>query len=185
MLANNRQPTRNVPGRWLGLAALAGAIAWAVKALYLAIVAVTNGQDFWLPANLAGATFSAFDPPAVGFVAGATLTGLALHILTGAISGLIFGMAVFYGAPRLLRSYGRMALAGLVFGLAYHLVAQAIGPLFNADMVALNTVLGWGNVFVSNLIYGVLTGLLLKAMIPQSRLTVSMAPETVRETTYR
>jgi hypothetical protein len=95
------------------------------------------------------------------FSLGPALLGLVVHMLVGAVFGLVFAL----GASRLGLG-GRPAVgAGIVFGLAFMVFMAFVGlPITAAvlrggdvvdDMV---TVVGWGTFAVEHAIYGLVLG---------------------------
>lgn len=122
-----------IPAAWWGKVAVAGIVGGIGMGLYEMLAMVAMGQGFWAPMNMIGATVPAFRPPAPDFVMGPTLTGMALHMITAAAWGLIFGALVAYFRPELARSYGGQTLLGLGFGVLVYGVVTALMTLALTD----------------------------------------------------
>lgn len=173
--ASDRESRRAALG-WAAPALGAGALGGLVKAAYLMAASWVLGAGLWTPANLAGATFVPFRPPVGAFAGVASVTGLALHVVTGAVWGLLFG-AIAVARPGLLRSMPRAVASGLALGLVFAAVAFLTGPFFNPYSPGINALLGFLPPFVGNLIFGVVTALALRAWLGRGRMTIVMAPE--------
>jgi hypothetical protein len=166
--------TTSVPWRYIGAGALLGAGAAIVMAMYAMIAAATyQGTGFFTP--LYHIASSVLDPStmmrsmeAAGggdtftFSAGPAIVGLALHLLTGAFWGAVFGLIVSTG-----RLHGFIGLlAGIVYGLAVLVVMAFVGlPVISAvfgggDPISdMPRLAGWGTFTIEHAIYGVVLGL--------------------------
>lgn len=161
---------------WAGPALTAGALGGLVKILYLMAASWVLGAGFWTPANMAGATFEPFAPPAIGFELLPSLTGMLLHVATCAVWGLVFG-ALVMRRPGMLRSAAATTLAGLGLGLVFAVTAYVIGPFFNPYSAGINPLLGYVPPLVGNLLFGLVTAFALRAGLKRNTLTITMAPE--------
>ena len=92
-------------GRLIGMSALAGAVGALVRGLYYMICGAAVGVGPWAVPNLAGSMLTGTRTSV--FAAGTSLGGLLLHLVTGAIWGVIFGLVVGYLMPRALATRGR------------------------------------------------------------------------------
>ena len=167
-----------VPARVGALAMAAGALGALAKALYLMTVSAMQGHGFFTVPNLSGAFYTSATPVPLDFAGGTTLMGVLMHLVTGAFWGLIFGAIVAYLLPQAIRTNGRAALSGLVFGLVVYLVSMAIGPSFNYLTSLTNPLLGALHPLVGTLIFGVVTALAFRAFTRRREYSVMFAPET-------
>jgi hypothetical protein len=84
------------------------------------LVSLANGEPAWRVPDLLGSTFygdRAFD----GNSKMVTVSGVALHLFTSGILGVLFGLFV-----REMRNYFRVALLGLILGLGWYYLSYAI-----------------------------------------------------------
>ncbi|HEY3214044.1 MAG TPA: hypothetical protein VGL16_12660 [Actinomycetota bacterium] len=163
-----------VPWRYAGIGALIGAGAAIVMAMFAMIAAATyQGTGFFTP--LYHIASSVLDPSAMmrsmqaagsgdtfTFSAGPAVVGFALHMLTGAFWGAIFGLIVATGR---LRGFVGL-LAGIVYGLLVMVVMALIGlPIVAAifgggDPISdMPKLAGWGTFTIEHAIYGAVLGL--------------------------
>jgi hypothetical protein len=163
----------SVSWRYVGAGALLGAAAAIVMAMFAMIAAATyQGTGFFTP--LYHIASSVLDPStmmrsmqAAGsgetfvFSAGPAVVGFALHLLTGAFWGAIFGLLVSIGRLRGLIGL----LAGIVYGLAVMVVMAFIGlPIVAAVFGAgdpisdMPRLAGWGTFTIEHAIYGAVLG---------------------------
>jgi hypothetical protein len=148
-------------GRWWGKSLLAGMIGGMGMGVYEMMATWLMGKGFWTPLNMIGATVPAFQPPAMGFVAGPTLAGLMLHMVTSAMWGLMFGLALAAFGPRLARSWGGQTLLGAIWGVVVYLVMGiGIGPWLDSAMRLANPV----QFFIGHLVFGIVAAWSLFAM---------------------
>jgi hypothetical protein len=164
----------SVSWRYAGIGALLGAVAAIVMAMFALIAAATyQSTGFFTP--LYHIASSVLDPSTMMrsmqgagggdtfvFSAGPAVVGLALHLLTGAFWGAIFGLLVSTG--RLGGLIG--LLAGIVYGLAVMVVMAFIGlPIVAAvfgggDAISdMPRLAGWGTFTIEHAIYGAVLGL--------------------------
>lgn len=162
-------------GRLIGLAALAGAIGALVRGLYYMIVSAANGIGAFAVPNLAGASLTGERTRA--FDADTSIGGLLLHLGTGALWGIVFGLAVAYLLPRAFASRNRALVAGLIFGAVAYVVALLIGPAINPLTAQIHPLLGSIHAFIGHLIFGAVTALALYAFRRRSGMSVMFARE--------
>jgi hypothetical protein len=163
-----------VPWGYLGVGALLGGGAAIVMAMFAMIAAATY-QDTGFFTPLYHIASSVLDPStmmrsmqAAGggdtftFSAGPAIVGLALHLLTGAFWGAIFGLIVSTGR---LHGFGGL-IAGVVYGLVVMIVMALIGlPIVAAvfgggDPISdMPRLAGWGTFTIEHAIYGAVLGL--------------------------
>ncbi len=168
--------SRSTPVSWhhVRVGALLGAVAAIAMGMFAMIASATyHGTGFFTPlhhiasalieptammrsmeAGMAGDTFAISVGPA--------LLGLALHLITGAFWGAIFGLIVSFGWLRGVIGL----LGGIVYGLAVMIVMAFVAlPLIAAvfgggepvsDMPRLA---GWGTFAIEHAIYGAVLGL--------------------------
>jgi hypothetical protein len=170
-----RSVERSTPVSWryAVTGALFGAGAAIVMAMFAMIAAATyQGTGFFTP--LYHIASSVLDPStmmrsmqAAGsgdtfvFSAGPAVVGSALHLLTGAFWGAIFGLLVSTGRLRGLIGL----LAGIVYGLAVMVVMAFVGlPIVAAlfgggDPISdMPRLAGWGTFTIEHAIYGGVLG---------------------------
>ena len=173
------QQADRIPGSWWGKTALAGVIGAVAFGLYVMIAAAmaAGANAFWQPMNLIGATVPAFSPPAVGFEAGPSLTGMAIHLAMGAVWGLIYGAIAAAAFPRALHKMGASTLAGLGLGLtAYVITGLILGPLVNPSLALAEPI----NYFIGHMVFGFVTAWALTAMTNRREVEITRAPSRIR-----
>ena len=148
-------------GRLIGLSALAGALGALARGLYYMIIGAINGAGAFSVPNLAGAMVTGERTRA--FDGDTSIAGLLLHLVSGALWGVVFGLAIAYLIPRALATRGRAFVTGLVFGVVAYLVNLAIGPAINPLTTEVHSLLGSIHAFIGHLIFGVVTALALHA----------------------
>jgi uncharacterized protein YacL len=146
-------------GRLIGLAALAGAIGALVRGLYYMIIGAINGVGAFAVPNLAGAMVTGERTRA--FDADTSISGLLLHLGTGALWGIVFGLAIAYLVPRAFASRNRALVTGLIFGAIAYVVDLVIGPAINPLTAQIHPLLGSIHAFIGHLIFGAVTALAL------------------------
>ena len=131
--------------------AIAGMIGGAVMAMWSMVVLAATGAGFWQPLDLIAHTVWRGAPLNGTFSAGALVLGMAIHMMTSAMLGVVIA-----GAAQRLRSVGALA-AGMGVGLSVWLVNQyAVWPLI--DSASADRFTPW--VFaVGHVMYGVATAL--------------------------
>lgn len=160
----------------LGLGILAGVLGAVAMGIYAMMAHLTyKGAGFFTPLYHIAATFTDPRPMEVSmqeamagrnyyFDGGPAMLGLAIHMMTGAAWGALFGLL----AARL----SRLAAvgAGVIYGAAVlvvmsFLVLPLAADLFGggtpiADMAKMS---GWGTFTIEHLIFGLVTGIVVAA----------------------
>lgn len=165
-----------VTGAWAGMAAAAAmamyamVVAGAVKhtgyltPLYHIASSVGSGQAMThsMAAAMSGSAFY--------FTAGPALLGLVIHMMTGAVAGVVFAVAV----SRRPMSSALVVAAGAVFGLLVMLVNSfvvlpiAAKVLGGGDPIAhMGRMVGWGHFTVEHLIFGIALGAIVAIFGPR------------------
>lgn len=176
MVTHERRNDR-VPARVGALAMAAGALGALARAIYLMTVSAIQGHGFFTVPNLSGSFYTSTIPTPLGFDAASTLVGVLMHVLTGAFYGLIFGAIVAYLLPQAIRTNGRAAVSGLVFGLVTYLAFMALGPSFNYLTTLVNPLLGGLHPLIGTLIFGVVTALAFRSFTRRREYSVIFAPD--------
>lgn len=176
MVTRERRYDR-VPARVGGLAMLAGALGALAKAIYLMAVSAMQGHGFFTVPNLSGSFYTNAIPTPTTFEAGSTLMGVLMHLVSGAVYGLIFGAIVAYLVPRAISTTGRTAISGVVFGLVAYLVSLAIGPSFNYMTTLVNPLLGSIHPLIGHVIFGLVTAFAFRAYARRREYSVIFAPD--------
>jgi hypothetical protein len=114
------------------------------------------------------------------FDAGTSFGGLFLHLVTGAIWGVVFGLAIGYLVPRALATSSRTAITGMIYGVVAYLVDLAIGPAINANTVNIHPLIGSVNAFVGHLIFGLVTAYTLYSYAGRPGFRVMFARDEAR-----
>jgi hypothetical protein len=168
--------SRSAPVSWhhVRVGALLGVAAAVVMGVFAMIASATyHGTGFFTPlhhiasavieptammrsmeAGMAGDTFAISVGPA--------LLGLALHLITGAFWGAIFGLLVSTGWLR--------GVTGLVGGIVYGLAVMAVMAFLALPVIAavfgggepvsdMPRLAGWGTFAIEHAIYGAVLGL--------------------------
>jgi hypothetical protein len=163
----------SVPWRQLVTGAAVGVVAAVAMATFAMIAAATyQGTGFFTPlyhiasslidpATMMRSMGAAAGGDAFTFSAGPGAVGLALHLLTGAFWGAIFGLIVATG-----RLNGWIGfLGGVVYGLAVMVVMAfvalpVIAELFGGGEVIsdMPRLAGWGTFTIEHAIYGAVLG---------------------------
>lgn len=166
-IGTSRAGTIGVSGRDRWTSGIAGGVIGAlVMGLFFMIVAAARGMGFWTPPKLISAVF--LGSSAVFAGAGAVILGLVIHMIMGAVLGVIYA----YLIPRNI-SFAMDVLMGLAYGaLIYFVMTYAVLPWANPLMYAAVD-RGW--FFVYHLAFG----LTLSLVVPVRRGVVSREPRTV------
>jgi hypothetical protein len=161
-------------GKAVGLGAVAGVVASVVMAIYAMVTAWVKGVGFFTPMYhiaslwaspesmmasmkeaMAGSTFH--------FTLGPAVLGAVIHIMTGALYGVAFGLIV----SRLRVGVAGLAGIGLVWGAVVLVLSAFIGlpiaaALFNSgdQITNMASMAGWGTFIIEHLIYGVTLGVI-------------------------
>ncbi len=178
-----RRFLEGVPLTWWGKCAAAGFAGGIAMALWEMTASLAMGSGFWMPMNLIAATLPAYRPTGPEFAAGASLTGLALHLLTSIAWGLIYGVIAGLVVPSEARKLDTAALIGTFFGTGVWVVmGLGIGPWFDPTVRAADPI-----VFaIGHLIYGLVTALLVAVWARDSELrylSVTFGPEEIEKLT--
>jgi hypothetical protein len=158
---------------WWFRCVIAGLIGGVAMAAYLMLVHGLGGPGAWYPINVIGAMVPAYRPPGVMYASDPSLSGAFLHLFTSAVWGALYGFLLMYLTPRQNRSPGRASLVGLGWGVVFYLFSGlVIGPALDPAIAQLNPV-HWA---IAHLIYGVVTGLSLHALVHEPTPTILFAP---------
>ncbi|HEY9899678.1 MAG TPA: hypothetical protein V6D00_10900 [Pantanalinema sp.] len=171
------------PRAYWAKCAAAGLAGGAVMALYLMVTSAAEGKGLWMPVNTIGATIPAFRPPsfaippAPGFVAGPSVTGLVLHLVVSALWGMFYGMGVGAFVPRRVRSFGWETLYAVGFGCMLWVFSGLLFTrLINPTMVA--NLAGSPHYFIGHLLFALVTAWLIAGMTTRSEVLITFAPES-------
>ncbi|HEY2966017.1 MAG TPA: hypothetical protein VGJ99_07015 [Actinomycetota bacterium] len=166
--------------------ALVGVVAAIVMAMFAMVAAATyQGTGFFTPlyhiasalidpATMMRSMEAAANGDAFTFSAGPAAVGVALHLLTGAFWGAIFGLIVSAGR---LNGWAGL-LAGIVYGLAVMLVMSFVALPVIAEVFGggdpiseMPRLVGWGTFAIEHALYGAVLGLwpLLKGSEARAR----------------
>ena len=185
---------RRSPVRVIGYGAIAGVIASVAMAMYAMIAAWEKGTGFFTPLYHIASLWASQDSmmasmkSAMGgsdfhFVFGTALLGAVIHMMTGAMYGALFGLAVSRFDLKLRILVG----AGLVYGALAFVASALIGlplaaAIFNSgdQITHMAKMAGWGVLFVEHLIYGLTLGLVVAAARRRSHVVAApqLAPHT-------
>jgi hypothetical protein len=139
------------PTHWAWRTIIAGVLAAAVMALVMMTVMASRGLGFWTFLNVIGATFPSFRPPSAGFDPVATFAGTFMHLLTGAVWALPYGVVAWAIAPRMVERYLPAVFTGVLWGaLVYLLMGRLIGRLIDPAVAMLPQ----GLYVVAHLVFG-------------------------------
>ena len=187
-----------VPASWWPKAAISGLLGSVGLGIYMMFVSAATFSGWFTPLNRIATTFHAFRPYSHNFQIGPSLTGLVLHLVTGAFWGLVYGVILAFLLPPLFRSYdagGRAELpegaspgmfdltrsyaGALYLGLIYGVVVYVMMGLWIGSSLApaLRAVEG-ATFLIGHLVYGVITTLCLYGWTRDREwVTISFAPE--------
>lgn len=160
------------PAKSMRAGATAGVVASLVMAMFAMVAALFKDAGFFTPLYHIAALIApgdammasmkaamAGDP--VTFLAGQAALGAAIHMMTGAMYGAIFGAF----ASRLDLGLGGFAGIGLVYGFAVFLASAFAGlptaaAIFGAGEPIRNmaAMAGWGTFVVEHLLFGAALG---------------------------
>lgn len=148
-------------GKYLGIALLAGAIGSVVMGLFLMIAMAVQGQGWYAPLHLTAAALPAFRPPAADFLLSAAIVGFGLHLITGTVWGLLYGLVVD-PMPRQASRLGTASLLGLLWGVvAWIIMGEWLGPRLDPAAADSDPSL----FLVAHLIFGLITAWSLSALV--------------------
>lgn len=113
--------------------ALAGIAGGMVMAIWAMLALWADGSGLFAPLNLLAHTFWRGAPLDGTFNLGAVVLGVAIHLTTSMILGVVFAVALAQvGAPR--QNLARQLITGAVFGLIVWVVSQfGIWPLIDGQ----------------------------------------------------
>lgn len=151
-----REDTRYTVGAGIG----AGILAALVMGLFLMIVFAARGQGFWSPVVLIGAVFLGEDALVWQFWSG--VLGMGIHLVLGAIFGVLFAAMV-----RGVRAYAVRVAAGLAYGAVLFLVMTYLVLPWANPYLALAIEPGW--FFLAHLLFGLVLPLAMprRAIAPR------------------
>lgn len=166
--------TRSI-GRAVVIGAVAGVIASLVMAMYAMGASWAKDTGFFTPlyhiaslwadqnAMMKSMTAGMEHGDAFTFVGGTALLGALIHMMTGAIYGAIFGLAV----SKLRLGTALLTGLGIVYGAIVFAVSTWIGlpiaaALFNSGDQIKNMaeMAGWGTFVIEHLLFGLVLGVL-------------------------
>ena len=178
-------------GRGVLVGAVAGILASLVMAMYAMIAGWAKGAGFFTPlyhiASLWAspkAMMASMEDGMAGnpfhFEFGPALLGVAIHMMTAATYGAVFGLIV----ARLRLGTAALAGAGLAWGAAVFALSTFIAlpiaaALFGSgDQIAnMAEMAGWGTFIIEHLLYGLILGLFV-ALDRRRSSAVATAPAT-------
>jgi hypothetical protein len=178
----------------LGRAVLIGAVAGVIASLVMAIYAMgaswAKDTGFFTPlyhiaslwadqdAMMKSMTAGMEDGDAFTFVGSTALLGALIHMMTGAMYGAIFGLAV----SKLRLGTALLTGLGIVYGAIVFAVSAWIGlpiaaALFDSgDQIEnMAEMAGWGTFVIEHLIFGLVLGLLAAAARTRTALPTAAA----------
>lgn len=166
----------------------AGVVASIAMGVYAMVASYLKDTGFFTPLHHIATLFA--EPTAMmasmmaameqgdhfAITPGVAFLGLVIHMMTGAMYGVILGVAV----ATLRLGAGILALVGLVFGAIVFVASAFVGlplaaSIFGVDdlgegpMAGMNSIAdmaemaGWGVFFTEHLLFGLVTGLLIAA----------------------
>ena len=178
-LAENRTDATQA-GRVAGLGAGAGVVAGLVMAMWAMGASVQKDHGFFTPLYHIA---SLFDSPAsmmssmkaamtgggqFHFEAGPALLGAMIHMMTGAMYGVMFFLLI----ARARLSAAATAAAGMAYGAVVFAVSSWIALPLAASVFSagdpirhMPKLAGWGTFFVEHLMYGVALGVLAAVLL--------------------
>lgn len=138
-----------------GWAILGGLVGAVVMAMWAMIAAALQGMSVWAPVQLI-ATLALGASAAMHASAGVIMTGLVLHMMTGAVLGLALAGVLFVLR---VRPGGARLIWGMAFGLVVWVVNQfvvlrAVDPLIASHMT-------WWAFGLGHLMFGVVAAAFL------------------------
>lgn len=130
----------------------AGIVAALVMVVFTMIAFAARGQGFFTPLQLIGALFMGGDALVYDFWS--ALLGLGIHMVMGAIFGVIFA-----AMARRMASYGVRLAAGLAYGAIIFLVMTYLVLPWANPLMAVGIEPGW--FFLAHLAFGFTLGALM------------------------
>lgn len=180
--------TTNSPGRSAAVGAGAGVVASIVMAMYAMFVSWGKDHGFftpmyhiaslWIsPNHMMMSMQNGMMNHAFTFTLGPALLGAALHMMTGAMYGALFGVI----ASRLNLQVAAFAGLGVIYGLIVFLVSTYIalpiaGAIFSSGDQIKNMaqMAGWGTFIIEHLLFGLTLGGLVG--IARMRFSAALSP---------
>ncbi|MDQ4055118.1 MAG: hypothetical protein M3237_20815 [Actinomycetota bacterium] len=162
-------------GRALVIGAIAGVVASVAMAIYAMLAAYTKDTGFFTPLYHIASLWASQDTMMASmqdgmggkdfhFEFGPALLGAVIHMVTGAMYGVIFALAV----ARLPLARALLVLAGVLWGALVFVISAFIGlpvaaAVFDSgdQITDMAEMAGWGTFFIEHLIYGLVLGVLL------------------------
>lgn len=175
-----RDDTRieRIPGNFWALCAVAGVAGAVLMGLYMMASTATLQMGWWVFPNLVGATLPAYRPPVGDFAGGMSIAGLGLHLIIGAVFGMLYGAIAASLFPWTARNWGPAFLLGLAYGaLVWSVMVLAISPMFSPFI---NLAPPY-NLFYGHLFFGLITALAVCAWERRRHIMVTFFPEAVAE----
>ena len=171
-------------GRAVLIGAVAGVIASLVMAMYAMGAAWAKDTGFFTPlyhiaslwadqdAMMKSMVADMEDKDALTSVFDTALLGAVIHMMTGAMYGAIFGLAV----AKLRLGTALLAGLGIVYGAIVFAVSTWIGlpiaaALFDSgdQITDMAEMAGWGTFVVEHLLFGLVLGLLVAGALARTR----------------
>lgn len=162
-------------GKAAGFGAGAGVIASLVMAMYAMIASTVQNHGFftplyhiaslWLsPSTMMTSMQDGMMHHNFHFVVGPAILGAMIHMMTGAMYGAVFGVAV----SRLALKGGAVAGLGMFYGFAVFVLSAYIAlpvaaTIFSSGdaITHMARVAGWSTFLVEHLMFGVALGLII------------------------
>lgn len=168
----------------------AGVIASVAMAMYAMLAAYVNDTGFFTPmyhiASLVtddsdmmrSMTADQTGGDAFTFLLGPAVLGAAIHMMTGAMYGAVFGII----ASRIRLGVAALAGLGMVYGFLVFAVSAYVGlpvaaAIFDSGdpIEHMAEMAGWGTFIVEHLMYGVVLGVLVAAARARAAVTPALA----------
>jgi len=179
------QSSRSVDGRFIGLAAVSGAVAGLVFALWMMIYSAATGNGFWTPLNVCMASFiyrsdaqmmlhdmmmhpgmSMNEPVQASHLA----VGFLVHMSFSVVVGIAFALVIFF-ATRVLRlqvlttRVGYVGAATIGAVILYALMMYVILPPPIGANPVIPDMTPRGAFIIGHILYGVTFGLVAFALL--------------------
>lgn len=190
-----RTTTHSSLGRAVLIGAVAGVAASLAMAMYAMLAAYTKDTGFFTPLYhiaslvtddskmMTSMQADQMNGDAFTFLLGPAVLGAAIHMMTGAMYGAVFGVI----ASMLRLGLVALTAAGLVYGFLVFVLSAFIGlplaatifesgdPIRNMAEMA-----GWGTFVVEHLLFGVVLGALTAVGLSRSGATHATDPAAAR-----
>ena len=153
----------------------AGVVASLAMGMYAMVAAWAKGTGFFTPLHHIASLVAPEDSMMASMHAaaagndfhvafGTAALGAAIHMMTGAMYGAVFGLAV----SRMDLARGMLAAAGLVYGALVFVMSAFVGLPLAASVLGagdpirnMAELAGWGTFAVEHLVFGLALGLIL------------------------